>query len=193
MTKRPRTKASILNHLEDREAHAVFRRLLAAHRELQPETRQIARLLLGEVSFKSVAKDVEQAVRGLDLDDLGSRAGNHKWGYTSPTEAAWELLEQTVEPFNEDLKRRIGLGHDEDALEVCKGIVLGLYRVRDGESDDFLQWVSDGPAKIASRAVGTWCAGGNRKRPKAQRKRREFSPDFVTSFVPEWDFLAGRV
>jgi hypothetical protein len=44
--------------------------------------------------------NVEQAVRGLDLDDLGSRAGNHSGGYTSPAEAAWELIEETVEPLS---------------------------------------------------------------------------------------------
>jgi hypothetical protein len=53
----------------------------------------MARDLLGEVSFEDVGCEIEGATPALDLDDLNSRAGRHRWGYEDPTEAAWELLE----------------------------------------------------------------------------------------------------
>lgn len=40
----------------------------------------VARSLLAEVSFESVASDVERALRALDLDDLGTEAGMRRSG-----------------------------------------------------------------------------------------------------------------
>ncbi len=114
--KRSRKKASVLDRLRREEAQTVLWRLLAAHRELRSEARQIAKSLLSEVAFEWVADEVEEAVRDLGLDELGSRAGKHSWGYTEPSEAAWELLEERVSPFIEDMKRQLELGLDAEAL-----------------------------------------------------------------------------
>lgn len=128
----------MLDRLNPREAATVLRRLLAAHPDLVAEAEQIAISLLGEVSFESVAGEVEYAVSSLDLDDLNSRAGSHAWGYTEPSEAAWELLEEAVAPFLEDMQRQIELGLETEALEICKGVVLGLYRLRKDTKGDGL-------------------------------------------------------
>lgn len=187
--------ASVLNSLKPEEAQAVLRRLLAAHPALGAKAEQIARSFLGEVSFESVADEVEHAVRALSLDDLNSRAGRHEWGYTEPTEAAWELLEEAVDPFLEDMKRQTGLGLEAEALEICKGVVLGLYRMRDERGSEFLGWAPDFPEETAAFAVSTWCTGVANKKMAAQsrsRKRRAFPKDFVVEFVPEWDSLIAR-
>ena len=63
------TKPSVLERLAPGEAQAVLHRLLAAHANLRAEAEQIARGLLGEVAFESVADDVEDALRSLDLAD----------------------------------------------------------------------------------------------------------------------------
>jgi hypothetical protein len=132
-------------------------------------------------------------VRDVGLDELGSRAGKHSWGYTEPGEAAWELLEERVSPFIDDLKRQFELGLEVEALEMCKGIVLGLYRVRNEQGGDVLQWAPDFPAETAAQAVATWRDGGDKKTAeKGRRERRIFPPDFVNEFVPEWKALIDR-
>lgn len=40
-----------------------------------------------------------------------------------------EILEETLEPFVEDMKRLLDLGLEAEALEICKGVVLGCYRL----------------------------------------------------------------
>ena len=192
--KRPTKKASILDRLKPEEAQGVLERLLAVHRGLRSEARQVAKSLLSEVAFEGVADEVEEAVRDLGLDELGSRAGEHGWGYTEPSEAAWELLEERVSPFIEDMKRQFELGLDAEALEICKGVVLGLYRVRNGQGDVVLQWAPDFPAETAAHAVATWRDGGDKKAAgRGRRKQRVFPPDFVKEFVPEWEDLIDRV
>ncbi len=206
--------AVIARHQEPEEAARVLHRLLDAHPELVCEADGIARALLGEVSFEDIADEVEAAVEAPDLDDLGSRAGRHSWGYTHPTEAAWELLEEAVEPFVEDMKRLAALGLEAEALEICKGIVLGLYRARGETGHDVLEWAEDFPAEAAAGALDDWNAGRSRRRGRklarrggrGSRKSRASSPDrngpdvtgrafpqdFVDEFVPEWADLVTR-
>src|SRR2546430_12263331 len=54
----------------------------------------------------------------LPIYDLNARAGSHEWGYVEPSEAAWEILEETVEPVLDDMKRHIELGLEAEALEI---------------------------------------------------------------------------
>jgi len=191
--KRSKKKASVLDRLRPEEAQTVLQRLLDAHRELRPEAQQIAKSLLSEVEFEWVADEVEDAVRDVSLDEFGSRAGKHSWGYKEPGEAAWELLEERVSPFIDDLKRQFELGLDAQALEMCKGIVLGLYRVRNEQGGDVLQWAPDFPAETAAQAVATWHGAGHKKTAgRGRRKQRVFPPDFVKAFVPDWQDLIDR-
>src|SRR6266699_4051608 len=77
-------RESILERLSPSEAQTVLHRLLTTHADFRVDAEQIARGLLAEVSFESVADAVEDAICALDLDDLGGRAGRHRGGYTSP-------------------------------------------------------------------------------------------------------------
>jgi hypothetical protein len=190
-------KGSVLDRLKSEEAATVLHRLLAARPDLGTEAERIARSLLHEVTFEAVADEVEEAVRALDLEDLNSRAGRHAWGYVEPTEAAWEVLEEAVGPFLDDMRRQIELGLEAEALEICKGVVLGLYRVEQGKGGQLVEWAPDFPAEAAAGAVETWRSGGDggTKHPRTRRRRKcpPFPEDFVDRFVPEWGVMVARV
>lgn len=190
-SKRPRKREDLLGTLKPEEAQGVLHRLLAANPDLRREAERFARSVLAMLSFEAVAQEVEEAVRALDLDALHGRAGRHAWGYVEPTEAAWELLEEALDPFLDEMKRHIRDGREREALEVCKGILLGLYRLRDEKSSEFLGWAPDFPEEAASWAVDTWRAGRRkgRARGRGSRKPALFPQDFVDRFVPEWGWL----
>ena len=185
-------KTPVLDRLEPWEAQAVLRRLLAAHPNLGIEAEQISKSLLGEISLEIVAGDVEDAIRSLSLDDLNGRAGRHSWGYVEPSEAAWELLEETVNPFLEDMKRRMDLGLEAETLEVCKGILLGLYSARDEKADTVVGWAPDFLEETAAGTSLTWCAGRDKKET-ARRERARLLHEFAKESTPEWEALIRRV
>lgn len=188
-------KTSLVDELKPGEAALVLRRLLADHPELLSEAEKISRSTLGNVSFESIASEVEDSIRQLSLDDLNGRAGRHSWGYTEPTEAAWELLEEALEPFVEDMKRHLGLGLYEEALEICKGIVLGLYQCRVANGDEFLGWASDFPAEAAGNTVADWIAADKRGASSSQHvpNRVLLLRKFVDEHVPEWKWISKQV
>ncbi|MEW6047774.1 MAG: hypothetical protein AB1609_15045 [Bacillota bacterium] len=176
------------------EAQAVLNQLLALHPELAGEAEEIAQVLLSDVSFEAVADEVESALRFPDLDDLNARAGPSRWGYTPPDEAAWELLEEALQPFIDEMTRYVELAMEKQALEICQGILLGLYRLRDAEDHEVLQWAADFPFEVASRVVKTWSEA---KRPKdsaegASHRHPTLPRDFVSEHLPEWQDLITK-
>lgn len=178
-------RGGVLERLSSAEAASVLNCLLQRHPKLRSEAETIAADVLSDVSLLTVADDVESAVLQFDYDDLNARAGSHSWGYVEPSEAAWEMLEEVVEPFVDDMKRYLDLGLEEQARELCQGILLGLYRVRDGCENDVLNWSPDFPAESAGQALEVWSkaneAGG--------QGGRQLSGEFVAEHIPEWNWV----
>ncbi|MBI4481328.1 MAG: hypothetical protein HY652_00420 [Acidobacteria bacterium] len=102
-----------------------------------------------------------------------------------------------MEPFLDDMKRQIELGLEAEALEICKGVVLGLYRVEQGKSGELVERAPDFPAEAAASAIETWATGGGgRKRSGRSRGRigrRVLPQDFVDQQVPDWSSMIARV
>jgi hypothetical protein len=156
---------------------AVLRQLLSSDPDLLAEGRRAANALLATVSFMDVATGVLDALLALDLEDLdaGPRAG----GYVEPSEAAWKAIEEAVTPYFHDLERRVKLRHENEAVELCKGIVLGLYRA-EHRGFELLEYAEDCPSELAGHAVDIW-----------QRRRRNYAlpRTFIEKFTPDWDWL----
>jgi len=193
-SRRSKQETALLSRLSPGEAGQVLARILGAHPELRAEAEGIARSVLGEVSFEPVACDVEEAVRGIDLDALEGRAGAHSWGYTDPGDAAYQLLEEAVQPFVEDMKRHLSLGLEQEAFEICKGIILGLYQLKDDTGGEFLDWAPDFPAEAAGDAVTEWLTEARKgaRDPKGQRNRIALLQEFVEVHVPEWEWISKQ-
>lgn len=191
----PTDPRSTIDRLSPSEAQIVLRRIIAAHADLRVEAERIARELVAGSSFQSVAREVEGALGGLDLDDLEGRAGRRRDGYTSPTDAAWELLGERLEPFIANMERQLEVGLSTEALETCKGILLGLYRLRESSGDEFLGWAEDFPPEAAGDALTRWVEGicGKKGRRVGRSTRPALPPDFVAQHIPEWSRLVEQV
>jgi hypothetical protein len=110
---------------------------------------------LERVDADDVATTVADALLALDQVELSAHAGRTSYGYVEPTEAAWCLLEQAVEPWLEDITRRATLGLSEAARRLGLGILHGLYRVRSRTGDNGLlhSWAPDFPSEAAERVI----------------------------------------
>jgi hypothetical protein len=176
-----------LDLLRPEESATVLRSILERHPELAAEAEELARAAVSEVDAEIVADDVKEAVSDLDLDDLGTRAGPQSWGYVEPTEAAWEILGEAVDPFVHDMKRQIALGFEAAAAATCAGIVLGLYRCRECSSDQLVGWAEDFAAEVACEAAATLA-----RESRAQHRRAWRLTDTDIARVPDWADMLAR-
>jgi hypothetical protein len=143
-------KGALLLTLRPEEAKTVLLRLVEADPRLRVKAEDLVRELLAEVDAEGVAFDIESGLDLIDLEDLNARAGEHDGDYTGPDEAAHDLIQDVVGPHLDDLQRRIRAGRMKEAVDVCKGILLGLYRAK---KNDATSWAPDAPLEFASEAV----------------------------------------
>src|SRR6202041_1466010 len=183
-----------LDSLKPDEAAAVLGRLLKEHPELLSEAEEMAKSHLHQVDYEGIAEEIEFAMSALDYDALNARAGSHQWGYVEPSEAAEEILAETVKPFLEDMQRHLELGFEADALEICKGLVLGCYRLSESQEGDVLGWSPDFPVEAAGNALDLWyrAADKPKNRERGGTKRASFPPDFLSQ-IPEWVPMLERI
>ena len=80
-------------------------------------------------------------------------------------------------PYLRDLERRMKLRHEDEAFELCKGIIAGLYRAK-RSGFEVLEYAEDCPSEIAGQAVEMW-----------RRRNHTLPRNFVEKFAPEWDWL----
>jgi hypothetical protein len=186
-----RSTNGVLERLQPREAECVLRTLVRAHPEMAPVAEEIAISLLKDVSCDHVAKDVEEAIGHLGMEDMDS--GPSPLGYSELVDEAWDVLDKTLEPFLEDLKRHIALDLEIEALELCKGILLGLYRLREDQRHEVLAQAPDFLMEAAGETAAAW---RHTQRLEGRKRRRRRRPEFPTGFlrkqVPEWRALIER-
>lgn len=183
--KRAKKRPSPIDELRPEEAAEILRALLARHPELSAEAASLAEEMNTRVSGDDVAVAVEESILALDIDALGDRAGEHSDGYTEPGEAACQLLQEAIDPFFDDLRRRIALGAETPATETCRGIVVGLYRVRGRNADAVLGWAEDFPVEAAAQAVSILSAAG-------RGTRRWSLPSEIQDEIPDWASRVAR-
>ncbi|MGA2247451.1 MAG: hypothetical protein ABSH48_20875 [Verrucomicrobiota bacterium] len=175
--------SDLLQRLSPEEAAAVLRHLLAKHSELRSEAEQFATDYVSSGSIEEVAQEVYDRIIGIDMDALNGRTGKHSWGYVEPSEAAVELMGESLEDLVDDMKRKAELGLLPAAQVACAGIVQGLYQARDTKSDGALGWAPDFPAEHADYVVGDFL----RACPVKDRKEaRNNLTETLAMCAPEW-------
>lgn len=167
----------MLSALTDAEKAAVLDALVADDARVRAVAEDVARLRLAHVDAGSVAHAVLEVLVGLSQEELAAHAGRTRYGYVEPTEAAWALLEQAVEPWIEDIVRRARLGLSEAARELALGVLDGLYRCveRTGRDDLLLSWAPDFPGEAADRVMRALDDAG-----------LELSESEVARVAPDW-------
>jgi hypothetical protein len=175
-TTAPSRKRSALTTLGPVELAGVLGELLRARPELRTEAERIAREQLAGADLEGVAEQVERELRSLSSDELNGRAGRQRRGYVEPTEAAWELLGETVAAHDREVERLIELGMIAAGLDTALGVIAGLYRCRGCDDGDLLlSWAPDFLLEHADSVVG-----------HLAKARIEAPPELVADIAPDW-------
>lgn len=166
-----RKEKDILSYLDPQQLAEVLHQILIRHRDLREEANSIASDLLNDISVEAVSKEVTDMILGVGLEVLGKRAGKQPWGYVEPGEAAWEVLEESIEGIEKEMEKRMQAGLERSAEKLCQGIVIGLHNAMAANCDGALAWAPDFPVEAASRTVSNLLDlyPSNRKRIAAKR------------------------
>ena len=139
------------DHLDAAERAQVLTALIEEQASLLADAERHAQALLADASIESVADEVADTLEDIPLEDLASWAGRQPgFGYVHEGEAALWLVEEAVEPFVDDLRRRASLGMHEAAIQIALGVLTGLHRCQDAVDGSVLAYAGpDTPWELA--------------------------------------------
>jgi hypothetical protein len=175
----------VIKSLTPEQALEIIKRLSGKGGALGEAVLSEAKNLLSETDPDQTAEDVFFALDTIDVQDCWNRSGRSRHGYTSPDEAAVEIIEEELKPFLDQIERYHELGMPEQETAYCMGVVLGIYRYEQESTSEFKGWAGDTPGEYAGFVMSKW-----RERHQGT-PRQEAACSFLRERCPEWaDSLA---
>jgi hypothetical protein len=139
--------------------------------------------LLMAVDVDETADEVFCVLDSIEVQDCWDRSGSSRHGYTEPSEAAVELVEEELQPFYDQAKRYRELSMAEQETTYCMGVILGIYRYEHESKSEFREWCVDVPLECAGYAgylLDTW-----HERPQ-DTASAEAMDEFIERRCPKW-------
>jgi hypothetical protein len=121
-------KAKVLERLMKNEpslTQKIYSLALDASEE--PDEDEVSKVPAA-IDKDAIAEDVYSEISSLDEDELYSRSGKTRHGYVEACDAAYEMLDDAMEPFMDKLREFLADGPTEMAKAYCIGLIRGLKK-----------------------------------------------------------------
>jgi hypothetical protein len=148
--------SDVIGKLTAEQALQIVERLARQGGDIRDAIVAEAMKLLTEFSLEETAEQVFDALDLIDVQDCWDRAGSSRDGYTSPDEAALDIIEEELQPFFDQVERYHELGMAEQEATCCMAVILGVYRFEHESKSEFKKLAADIPAECAGNLFEEW-------------------------------------
>jgi hypothetical protein len=170
----------VISKLTAEQALKIVERLDRRGGKLREAVLTEAMNVLTEIDLDETADEVFSLLESIDVQDCWDRSGRSRNGYTSPDEAAAELIEEELQPFFDQAERYHEMGLPEQEAAYCMGVILGIYRYERESESEFKQWSEDIPAEYGGVLLDKW------RERNPDRARINAMHEFIRARCPEW-------
>ena len=170
----------VINKLTAQQALEILKRLSENEGEIREAVRAEAKSLLMAVDLENTADEVFFVLDSIDVEDCWGRSGSSRHGYTEPSEAAVELVEEELQPFYDQAARYQELGMPEQEMTYCMGVILGIYRYEHESKSAFREWAVDIPIECAGYLLTKW------RERNQDAVAAEAMDEFIRQRCPKW-------
>ena len=171
---------NVIKKLTAEQALEIVRRLSDKGGEIGDAVLAEARNLLTTVSAENTADEVFCVLDSIDVQDCWDRSGSSRHGYTEPSEAAVELVEEELQPFYNQAKRYRELGMAKQETTYSMGVILGIYRYEHESKSEFRKWCEDVPIECAGYLLDKW------RERNQDPDRAQAMDEFIRHRCPKW-------
>ncbi len=151
-------QAKILDTITAADALTILRHLAEQDEKMAQRIADVAMECLCNVDpdVEGIARDVQSELESLDVEDVWDRCGTKRDGYVDSGEAAWEMFEEALQPFREEMERYMQLSMRREAKLYCMGILKGLYVFEKESETEYKDWAVDAPCEYFGRLRQEW-------------------------------------
>ena len=173
-------KKDILDKISASEAQSILKQIAGEDEGLRKRIIELAEDLLRDVDVEEVCGDVYYKLDGIDVHELWDRAGAKTDGYTSPEDMAFEMVEEALEPFLQEMRRLFDLEMRHEAKLYCMGILKGIYQYEKDSGSEFKDWATDIPGESFGTILDEW------EERKSNKKDGKEMKDFISDECSDW-------
>ncbi len=178
--KRSTQKSKVLESITGADALEILKVLAKRHEDIEKEIESIANELLGHVDADDVAASVQMNLEFLDVEDVWDRAGPKRDGYVDTRDAAWEMFEEALQPFRDDVDKYKQLSMLEEAESICHGLLKGIYDFDKESATEYKDWAADIPSDYFDSILDDWKKLYKGRLPLSGMKK------FLHTHCPDW-------
>lgn len=148
----------IIQNLSPADGLAILKILANADEQIAVRIGEVATTYLSEVDPEDVAGGLYEELDSLQVEEVWDRAGSTRHGYMEPYEAAYQMIEEILDPYFADLRKYQQLNMPRQAMHLCMGLLQGFYLFEHESTSEFKNWATDAPLDFAQEVVAAWKA-----------------------------------
>lgn len=146
-----------------------------------------AEMLLSSMDLEEICEAVYSDLDQIEVQELWDRSGKSRYGYVSPEEMAVEMMENELEPHNENVFRCIELEKYTEAKICCMGVLKGIYTYSMESTSEFKDWAVDLPKECFGYLLENWLKKTNNAKDKI------LMDNFLEEYFPAWYNWAHQI
>jgi hypothetical protein len=173
-------KSEILESMTGSDALSILNALAQRDEKIKTTIEKTAVELLSAVDVDEIAAKVQMELELLQVEDVWARAGANREGYVDPGDAAWEMFEEALRPFRDDVEKYKKLSMPKEATLYCLGILKGIYAFDKDSKTQYKEWAVDAPGEYFAFILDDWRRLYKGKLPMVSMK------DFLATNCPDW-------
>ncbi len=170
----------VLDKVGTEHANEILQRLADEDATISKRIQELALEYLTDVDPDGISEDIFYDLNILDVEDVWKNSGSTRYGYVDPYELAFEMFEEVLEPYIDDLRKCQKLSMDEKAKLHCMGILKGIDQFEQEATTEFKDWAVDAPNENFIQVFEEW-----RKDNKNPKNLKEMD-GFINKNFPEW-------
>ena len=173
-------KGDVFDVISSDDAFDILRLLAREDQKIAKRIEQIALEYLEDVDIEDIAFEVYYALDHIEVEEVWDRSGNTRDGYVDPTEMAWQIFEDALDPFCEELRKCQRLLLYAEAKKHCLGILDGIYKFEKESPSEYKDWAVDAPREYFKQVLKEWKSGQNNPEDVAEVE------DFIKKNFAGW-------
>ena len=147
---------NLLDKISPNEALEILKLLAKTDTQIKKKILDIAENMIKDIEYDSICDDVFWALDGIDVHELWNSSGSTVDGYISTEQMAVEMIEEELEPFQQEVFRLIELGLSQEAKLFCMGVLKGIYMYNHDSKSEFKDWATDIPGECFHHLLDEW-------------------------------------
>ena len=171
---------NIFDAISADDAYQILRILANENQTIAKRIEVITEEFLMCVDIEDIAEDVYSDLNSLEVEDIWDNSGSTRDGYVDPAEYAWEMFEDALESYMEDIKKYQKLSMTVEAKNCCMGILKGMYKFETESTSEYKDWAVDAPSGFFEQVLDEWKEG--QKSPEDIAEVEEY----VKDNFPDW-------